>query len=159
MTQTFTNPSTVTTTLTDVVSFCAATPSAPSSPAASPASSSAASSPTASLPISENGQCGLGSGQTCTGSIFGSCCSFYGFCGDTDIYCLTTERCQPGYGDCTTPSPVSSSTVPSPTSTSKISLDGTCGGDNGYVCPGSGLGDCCSRRYLQNMCVDCTGLP
>ncbi|KAF2621594.1 carbohydrate-binding module family 18 protein, partial [Macroventuria anomochaeta] len=52
---------------------------------------------------SENGQCGSATGQTCAGSVFGSCCSLYGYCGSTDIYCLTTEGCQPAYGECTTP--------------------------------------------------------
>ncbi|KAF2742941.1 carbohydrate-binding module family 18 protein, partial [Sporormia fimetaria CBS 119925] len=26
-----------------------------------------------------------------------------------------------------------------------LSPDGTCGGHNGYVCPDSGFGDCCSQ--------------
>ncbi|KAJ8110503.1 hypothetical protein OPT61_g6675 [Boeremia exigua] len=143
VTQTVTGIVTTTTTLTDTVSSCAETTASPSSIVASSTTTSATSTPTADLPVSGNGQCGLESGQTCAGSTFGSCCSLYGFCGRSDIYCLVTEGCQSGYGDCTAPSSLSSS-PPSPTSTSKVSLDGTCGEENGYVCPGSGLGDCCS---------------
>ncbi|KAF3006434.1 hypothetical protein E8E13_001912 [Curvularia kusanoi] len=144
ITQTITGGVTVTTVVTDIISSCAATTDSSSSAVASSTSSSVASTPTATLPISGDGQCGSSSGQTCMDSVFGSCCSLYGFCGSTDIYCLTTEGCQSGYGKCNIPSPVSSSSPPSPTSTVKVSPDGTCGGSNGYVCPGSGLGDCCS---------------
>lgn len=137
ITETITGGVTATTVVTDFVTSCASTATS---------SSSAASTPTAGLKVSENGDCAFSSGQTCAGSTFGSCCSMYGFCGSTDTYCLTTEGCQSGFGQCTTPSPVSSSSPPSPTSTVKVSPDGTCGGTDGYVCPGSGLGDCCSRK-------------
>ncbi|KAH7135567.1 hypothetical protein B0J11DRAFT_393696, partial [Dendryphion nanum] len=100
------------------------------------------STPTASLVVSPNGVCGAASGQTCLGSTIGNCCSSYGFCGNTDIYCLTTEGCQSEFGTCNTPTPVSTSALP--TSTSKVSTDGSCGGINGLVCTGSGFGDCCS---------------
>lgn len=66
----------------------------------------------------------------------------YGFCGSSDIYCRSTEGCQKAFGTCNAPSPISSSA--SPTSTIKNSPDGSCGGANGYVCPKSGLGNCCS---------------
>ncbi|KAF3037815.1 hypothetical protein E8E12_006794 [Didymella heteroderae] len=143
VTQTVTSPLTATTTSTDIVSSCLATVDT-SNGLTSSTSSAPASSPTAILPVSNNGECGSASGQTCIGSTFGSCCSSYGYCGRTDIYCFSTEGCQSGYGECTTPPSVSSTSPASPTSTEKVSLDGTCGGDNGYVCPGSGLGDCCS---------------
>ncbi|KAJ4991971.1 Chitin deacetylase-like protein 9 [Stagonosporopsis vannaccii] len=142
ITQTLTAAVTATTTMTDSISSCDVPAGSSSSLIPSSTSSSAASTPTASLPVSSNGQCGTGIGQTCAGSVFGSCCSLYGYCGSTDIYCLITEGCQLGYGDCTTPPSVSISIPPSPTSTSKVSVDGTCGEDNGYVCSGSGLGDC-----------------
>ncbi|XPS69496.1 Chitin deacetylase [Ascochyta lentis] len=152
LTQTVTGLSTATTTVTDTVSSCAVLADSSSSVAASSTVSSPTSIPTAGLPPSQDGQCGSITGQTCIGTTYGSCCSRYDFCGDTDIYCLTTEGCQAGYGNCTTPSPVSSSSPPTPTSTVKVSIDGTCGGDNGYVCPGSGLGDCCSRKSFSDMC-------
>ncbi|KAF2494607.1 hypothetical protein BU16DRAFT_43546 [Lophium mytilinum] len=41
-------------------------------------------------------------------------------------------------------SPTSTSALP--TSTGKISPDGTCGGKNGYTCKDSVYGDCCSAR-------------
>ncbi|KZM26021.1 chitin binding [Ascochyta rabiei] len=143
LTQTVTGVSTATTTITDTVSSCTATAGSASSLIASSTVSSSVSTPTAGLPSSENGQCGSVAGQTCAGTAL-PCCSLYGYCGGTDIYCLTTEGCQTGYGNCTAPSQVSSSSPPTPTSTVRVSIDGTCGGANGYVCPGSGLGDCCS---------------
>ncbi|KAF2471824.1 uncharacterized protein BDR25DRAFT_342443 [Lindgomyces ingoldianus] len=114
-----------------------------SSTDATPTSTSSfvSSTPTPSLVISPNGECGAASGQTCLGSTFGNCCSAYGYCGATDIYCQAAEGCQAGFGDCIQPSPVSSSALP--TSTVKVSTDGQCGGANG-VCTGSGFGDCCS---------------
>ncbi|KAF2178301.1 carbohydrate-binding module family 18 protein, partial [Zopfia rhizophila CBS 207.26] len=95
-----------------------------------------------SLKVSLDGSCGGQTGQTCLGSTFGDCCSAYGWCGSTDLYCQATEGCQLGFGECIAPSPVSSSALP--TSTVKVSTDGTCGGDSGFVCTGSGFGDCCS---------------
>ncbi|KAF2130461.1 carbohydrate-binding module family 18 protein [Dothidotthia symphoricarpi CBS 119687] len=135
--QTVTETSTGTTTATTTVTDFECPPTASSS------TSSAASTPTGTLPVSPNGQCGDRSGQTCSGSTFGRCCSAYGWCGSSDAHCLTTEGCQPGFGDCTIPSPVSS-TPPAPTPTSNVSTDGTCGGTQGFVCTGSIYGDCCS---------------
>ncbi|KAF2734255.1 hypothetical protein EJ04DRAFT_248296 [Polyplosphaeria fusca] len=105
-------------------------------------SSTTAIAPISTLKVSLDGACGTKSNQTCLGSTFGQCCSSYGYCGTTDLYCQTTEGCQSSYGNCTTPSPVSSGALP--TSTLKTSLDGSCGGANGFVCPGSKFGDCCS---------------
>lgn len=147
VTHTFIRPVTITTTLTDVISSCTATAVTSSSTVASVTSSAPISTPSSTLPVSTNGQCGSVSGQTCVNSTFGSCCSLYGYCGSSDIYCLSTEGCQSGYGECKAPSSVTSSSPPTPTSAEKVSVDGTCGGDYGYVCPGSGLGDCCSRKY------------
>lgn len=149
VTQTITTAIAATTTLTELVSLCDAGAEPSGSVIVTSTSSAATSVPSATLSVSENGQCGLESGQTCIDSTFGSCCSLYGFCGGTDIYCLTTRGCQPGYGDCIVPSSVSSGAPSSPTFTSNVSLDGTCGGDNGFICPGSGLGDCCSRKSFQ----------
>lgn len=48
--------------------------------------------------VSEDGNCGGTTVQTCLGSEFGDCCSQYGYCGASDLYCGT--GCQPGFGTC-----------------------------------------------------------
>lgn len=43
-------------------------------------------------------QCGPQNGnKRCSGSL---CCSQYGWCGDTDAYCLASNSCQPAFGTC-----------------------------------------------------------
>ena len=37
--------------------------------------------------ISLDGSCGVESGYTCAGSVYGDCCSSYGFCGKTEVHC------------------------------------------------------------------------
>lgn len=54
--------------------------------------------PTSTLKVSLNGACGGTTGQTCSGSTFGSCCSEYGYCGSSAIYCA--GNCQPTFGTC-----------------------------------------------------------
>jgi hypothetical protein len=53
------------------------------------------------LVTSQDGRCGGNSGQTCKGSHFGSCCSIYGWCGNTDEFC--GEPCDPLSGTCYDP--------------------------------------------------------
>lgn len=53
--------------------------------------------PSGTKPISAKGLCGT-SGETCTGSVWGACCSQWGFCGDTDDYCK--GGCQAAFGIC-----------------------------------------------------------
>jgi len=82
-------------------------------------------------PISEDGLCAANSatGATCEGSEFGSCCSIYGFCGDSADYCAP-DICDADFGEC-----------------HALSTDGTCGisSPSGTdICTGSGFGDCCS---------------
>ncbi|KAF2746692.1 carbohydrate-binding module family 18 protein, partial [Sporormia fimetaria CBS 119925] len=48
--------------------------------------------------ISTNARCGGTDGYTCLGSVFGDCCSQYGYCGSSTPYCGT--GCQPGFGEC-----------------------------------------------------------
>lgn len=74
------------------------TPTPTTTPTPSP-TSSAAPIPTN---VSTNGRCGAdGSGQTCTGSTFGRCCSSYGWCGNgQDDYCRLSWGCQPQFGTC-----------------------------------------------------------
>ncbi|KAI0879716.1 carbohydrate esterase family 4 protein [Hypoxylon argillaceum] len=50
--------------------------------------------PTGTLKVSTDGSCG--SGVTCDGSGFGTCCSQFGFCGSTTDYC--SAGCQPAFG-------------------------------------------------------------
>ncbi|KAF2135900.1 carbohydrate-binding module family 18 protein, partial [Aplosporella prunicola CBS 121167] len=47
---------------------------------------------------SQDGTCGGSLGYTCVGSLFGDCCSQYGFCGSTSAYCQ--EGCQASHGVC-----------------------------------------------------------
>lgn len=49
--------------------------------------------------VSTDGSCGTYNGLTCAGSMFGQCCSIYGYCGDTSEYCATAS-CDPNGGDC-----------------------------------------------------------
>lgn len=77
--------------------------------------------------VSPDGRCGPNNGGfTCAGSVFGRCCSIFGYCGTSDFFC--GGGCQSGYGQC--------GLIPS--------TDGTCGGSNGATCTGSKKGPCCS---------------
>jgi beta-glucanase (GH16 family) len=55
------------------------------------------------LPISPNGHCGANVSTICAGSLFGNCCSAYGYCGNTTEYCGL--GCQTAYGTCGTGGP------------------------------------------------------
>ncbi|KAI6360390.1 hypothetical protein MCOR25_006759 [Pyricularia grisea] len=81
--------------------------------------------------ISQDATCGSASGATCQGSVFGNCCSQYGWCGSSDAYC--GGGCQSAFGTCNGATTASGLTV---------SEDATCG--EGVTCIGSGFGDCCS---------------
>ncbi|KXH68431.1 lectin [Colletotrichum salicis] len=83
--------------------------------------------------VSSDGTCGGTVGYTCKGSSFGTCCSQWGYCGNTDAHCLNS--CQSKFGDC--------SSVTNGGKT--VSQDGTCGGTGGNTCRGSNFGDCCSQ--------------
>ena len=125
--------------------------------------------PSATLIPSTNGQCG--NVTTCAGSIFGTCCSEYYFCGQGLAFC--GEGCRVGFGVCngggggpgfsssvsfftsslsmfssSTFIPLSSSTTQTPTPTptpTDVSTAGRCGADgNGQTCTGSRFGRCCS---------------
>ncbi|KAF2866975.1 hypothetical protein BDV95DRAFT_611261 [Massariosphaeria phaeospora] len=74
-----------------------------------------------SLLLSLDGYCGETSGQTCLGSVFGDCCSAWGYCGSTDVHCKKNEGCQPVYGGCIPPSvSASGSPIASPSKTPAI---------------------------------------
>ncbi|KAL8364803.1 hypothetical protein RB595_003872 [Gaeumannomyces hyphopodioides] len=102
--------------------------------------------------VTQDGSCGKDhGGTTCAGAGFGGCCSAYGYCGSTSLYC--GQGCDPKYGTCSsgsssasksstasagaTPASTTSSAPASPTV--KTTPDGTCGGGNGYSCP---VGQC-----------------
>ncbi|KAJ8116161.1 hypothetical protein OPT61_g2355 [Boeremia exigua] len=135
-------------------------PTLSSSTTSSPAP--ATSSPlTPDVKVSTDGSCGGTGGFTCSGSPWGNCCSEYGWCGSTGIYC--DAGCNSAFGDCNGASssvePSSSSTLtPSsfvtstrttpaiPSSTQAVSTNGECGASsNGLTCLGSEFGDCCSQ--------------
>lgn len=50
--------------------------------------------------ISIDGTCGPVRNVTCDGSPFGSCCSRYGWCGDTGTHCDVANGCQSRFGTC-----------------------------------------------------------
>ncbi|KAL8401304.1 hypothetical protein RB596_008205 [Gaeumannomyces avenae] len=81
--------------------------------------------------ISQDATCGQASGSTCMDSVFGSCCSKYGWCGSSAAHC--GSGCQSGFGTCSGPTPPDGS---------RVSDDGTCG--TGVTCMGSEFGNCCS---------------
>lgn len=54
-----------------------------------------------SLVLSTDSSCGSAKGFKCAGSIYGDCCSQYGWCGNTTAHCTT--GCQPDFGTCTNP--------------------------------------------------------
>ncbi|KAH7357374.1 hypothetical protein BKA66DRAFT_595571 [Pyrenochaeta sp. MPI-SDFR-AT-0127] len=85
---------------------CSNTPALSSSATRSASSSM----PSPSSKVSSNARCGNAygatGGMTCLGSQWGSCCSQYSYCGESDAYCAT--GCQAGFGRCT-PSQDSSS--------------------------------------------------
>ncbi|TVY56649.1 Chitotriosidase-1 [Lachnellula suecica] len=99
--------------------------------------------PSATAP-STDGHCGNGKG--CERSIWGDCCSQYGFCGSTPDYCSKEKGCQKAFGLCEGDKPSSStSSVPvSKPTPLLVSADATCG--NGKTCKGSEHGNCCSKH-------------
>ncbi|KAG0641310.1 hypothetical protein HOY80DRAFT_745165 [Tuber brumale] len=77
---------------------------------------------------SPDGSCGGPNAYTC-GETVNRCCSQYGYCGDTDLHCQTSENCQAAFGICVT----------TPTGGGA----GRCGRQsNGALCP---TGQCCSE--------------
>jgi peptidoglycan/xylan/chitin deacetylase (PgdA/CDA1 family) len=83
--------------------------------------------------VSTDGSCAGTGGKTCAGSIFGSCCSEYGWCGSSSAHCGT--GCNSSFGTCS-----GGGSAPS----KPVSTDGTCGSQGGKTCAGSTFGNCCS---------------
>ncbi len=61
------------------------------------------------LPVSPNGHCGSKAGTICKGSLFGDCCSFYNYCGNTTEYCGL--GCQSAFGICGPMNPIATTGV------------------------------------------------
>ncbi|KZL87460.1 chitin recognition protein [Colletotrichum incanum] len=79
---------------------CTNSSSSSSAVVASSSSSAVVASGTASpVQVSLNGSCGATNGNTtCAGSVFGNCCSQYGYCGSDINFCGT--GCQSDFGSC-----------------------------------------------------------
>ncbi|EXK77175.1 hypothetical protein FOQG_18110 [Fusarium oxysporum f. sp. raphani 54005] len=85
--------------------------------------------------ITKDGTCGAKrGGLKCTGSMYGDCCSYNGFCGSTSGYC--DGGCQSDFGKCNTWKADSALIV---------SDNGLCGDKYHQTCKGSRYGDCCSK--------------
>ncbi|KAK2038719.1 glycoside hydrolase/deacetylase [Colletotrichum somersetense] len=113
--------------------------------------------------VSTDGNCGAANGKGCLGSVFGNCCSQYGYCGSTVDHCGT--GCQAAYGNCTTTTTASSAAVLATAAASSsaspavlTSLDGNCGTKAGNTsCAGSAFGNCCSQYGYCGNTVDHCG--
>jgi hypothetical protein len=118
---------------TEIVLASMGVSSSSSSSSYVPTSTSSSAAPSGSgLPVSTDGTCSA-NGHTCAGYANGSCCSQYGYCGDTSDFCGT--GCQTGFGTCGP-------------SGAPVSTDGTCSSNstpNGATCAGSTFGTCCSE--------------
>jgi hypothetical protein len=105
---------------------------------------------------------------TCQNSVFGNCCSQYGYCGKTTAYC--GSGCQSKFGTCsngvlssTRSSSPSSSTRTSSASpslpTQPVSSNARCGaGFGGQTCKGSQWGNCCSKNFFCGSTDDYCGV-
>ncbi|KAF9878056.1 polysaccharide deacetylase [Colletotrichum karsti] len=99
--------------------------------------------PTASGNVSPDQSCGSTSGYTCLNSVFGNCCSYYGFCGSSMTYCGT--GCQSGFGSCAPASSDISDTT-----------NGLCGSEYNATCKNNGEKTCCSQYgYCGNSDTHC----
>ncbi|KAH8711818.1 hypothetical protein GQ44DRAFT_776536 [Phaeosphaeriaceae sp. PMI808] len=104
---------------------------APVVSSAAKSSSAAGASSAATGKIFPDGTCAGINGFICEGSVFGDCCSPYGWCGSSTAHC--GSGCQFDFGLCSAPS--------------KVLPDGTCGtvqNNFGWICPGDGFGNYCS---------------
>ncbi|KAL1791788.1 hypothetical protein ACET3X_009539 [Alternaria dauci] len=114
---------------------CGAQPSASPSASASVSASVTGPVPTPTGPSTTDGSCGAAAGGlTCIGfngpAGLSECCSEYGYCGNTDVYCGT--GCQAGFGKCgaqdvssasSSSVAASASSTPAPSSSAAVSSD------------------------------------
>ncbi|KAL7959283.1 carbohydrate esterase family 4 protein [Trichoderma compactum] len=106
--------------------------------------------PTPKPNVSTDQRCGGEGGTTCKGSLFGDCCSYWGFCGRSDKHCST--GCNPNFGDCPhldddkLHAPIHNTT------------NGLCGSEHGATCLHFGTKTCCSEYgYCGNSIKDHCG--
>ncbi|KAF4456018.1 hypothetical protein F53441_1739 [Fusarium austroafricanum] len=125
----------------DVTSTEPATPTRTTPPTSVSVSTSRAT-PTG-LTISPNQRCGGDTGYTCQGSRFGSCCSWYGYCGSSESYCGT--GCDADFGSCTPPEGDIHDTT-----------NGLCGPEVKASCAKFGEKTCCSKYgFCGNTATHC----
>ncbi|KAH7162176.1 hypothetical protein B0J13DRAFT_490770 [Dactylonectria estremocensis] len=94
--------------------------------------SSSSATSTSGVIISPNQQCGGDTGYTCIKSGLGNCCSFYGYCGSSDVYCGT--GCDADFGEC------------NPTTENVMdTTNGLCGPLVDATCANYGAKTCCSQ--------------
>ncbi|KAI4608974.1 hypothetical protein J4E80_008719 [Alternaria sp. BMP 0032] len=109
---------------------CGAQPSASPSASATVTASVTGPVPTPTGPTTTDGSCGAANGgMTCIGfngpAGLSECCSQYGYCGNTDVYC--DAGCQAGFGKCgaqavsSAASSVAASTSSAPSSSADVS--------------------------------------
>ncbi|KAI4661115.1 uncharacterized protein J4E79_004925 [Alternaria viburni] len=109
---------------------CGAQPSASPSASATVSASVTGPVPTPTGPTTTDGSCGAANGgMTCIGfngpAGLSECCSQYGYCGNTDVYC--DAGCQAGFGKCgaqavsSAASSVAASTSSAPSSSADVS--------------------------------------
>jgi hypothetical protein len=98
---------------------------------------------TGDLAVSKTGNCGEKSGQTCLNSVFGNCCSQYGYCGSSNLYCAQSSGCQSKYGRCdatltsSRATSITRSSSPAASPTQLVSTNARCGaGFSGRTCKG-----------------------
>ncbi|PVI03007.1 carbohydrate-binding module family 18 protein [Periconia macrospinosa] len=108
-----------------------------------------------------DGFCGPNNDNKVCNVAWGFCCASTGKCGIGAQFCGT--GCMPTYGNCT-----NANVAPTP-KPGDVSPDGSCGGQNAFVCKGSSFGDCCSssgfcgssdghcKAGCQNKFGTCTG--
>ncbi|UKZ51156.1 hypothetical protein TrVGV298_004912 [Trichoderma virens] len=99
------------------------------------------------LNVSTDQRCGGEWGTTCKGSLFGDCCSFYGYCGRSDKHCGT--GCDHNFGDC----PLLGDTKFSIQNTT----NGLCGHAFEATCLHYGDKSCCSQYGYCGNSVDHCG--
>ncbi|KAK3683378.1 hypothetical protein B0T22DRAFT_246586 [Podospora appendiculata] len=82
--------------------FCGTTPACCDPPGCQPAFGTCKV-PSPNPVPSTDASCGPSAtgGTTCKGTVFGQCCSKWGWCGNTPQHCGLSEGCQPGFGNCT----------------------------------------------------------
>ncbi|OJD30305.1 extracellular dihydrogeodin oxidase laccase [Diplodia corticola] len=118
--------------------------------------------------VSQDGTCGDALGYTCEGSIFGDCCSQYGFCGQTNAYC--GEGCRSDLGKCGAAleeraAASSSLRATGAAASSSVRAQPSSQPTNNSQSSGQGGGACAAKRSSSqvasrdNSCIRCEGQP